>query len=262
MSQGISDNRLLWGDEPTEVNGIPLYPIRMERYMEWLDCKRALTVRQKTLPAAYAILPYLSALYAMDFDTKGATGFMAQTVRLLAMATQQPVETFEIRCDSADMRKLTAIVCQSPALTFRIEPSQFAKFRIALAQQNGADLPDEAQNPELVEAENDIAEQNNVPLKADVNDLLASVAYQCHVRLRDIAEWSIREFEAMRRAIDRDKRFALCAQAEAAGAKYKSGNPCPSWCFDRERQGHHMESLSGFSERTGMNANVPVNKPS
>lgn len=262
MSQGISDNRLIWDEQPIEVNGIPLHPIRMERYMEWLDCKRALTVRQKTLPAAYAIMPYLSALYAMDFDTKGATGFMAQIARLLAMATQQPVETFEIRCDSEDTRKLTAIVCQSQALTFRIEPIQFAKFRMAIARQNGAELPDEAQNPELVEAENDIAEQNSVPLKMDINDMLASVAYQCHVRASEMAQWSIREFEAMRRAIDRDKRFAICAQAEAAGGKYKGGNPCPSWCFDRERQGHHMESLSGFSERTGMNANVPANKPS
>lgn len=259
MSQGISDNGLIWNEEPAIVNGVPLHPLRMEHYAEWLYCKRALTVRQSTLPAAYAVMPYLSALYAMDFDTKGATGFMAQIIALLALATGQPAETFDVRCDSQDMRKLTGVVCNSHELMFRIEPMQFSKFRAVLAAQNGETLPDEAQNPELLEAERDIAESNSIPLKMDINDMLASVAYQCGIRPKEIAGWSIREFEAMRRAIDRDKRFTLCAQAENAGCKYKGGNPAPSWCFDRDREGHHMESLSGFTARTGMNTNVQTN---
>lgn len=256
MSQGISDNRLLWDESPAEVNGVPLYSIRMEHYMEWLNCKRALTVRQSTLPAAYAVMPYLSALYAMDFDTGGATGFMAQTITLLSLVTMQPKECFELKCKSENPREMTAIECVNGERCFRVEPKHFPPFRLAIAGMNGEELPDESQNTELVEAAKDIADSNATPLKADANDLLASVAYQCGTRAKELAGWTIREFEAMRKAIDRGQKFLLCGYAEAAGGRYKGGNPYPSWCFDRAAKATGMETLSEFTARTGMNVNV------
>ena len=46
-------------------------------------------------------------------------------------------------------------------------------------------------------------------------------------------EWNVRDFENRRRAIERELKYRLYAQAEMGGmVTFKHGNPYPSWCFD------------------------------
>ena len=157
MGNGISENYgALWNEEPEEVNGIYVYPIHMRDYAEWCNCQRVLTIRQSTLPAAYAVMPYLSALHAMDADMQ--IGLMYQVVKVLALATRQNPTDFYAMCKEEDPRILNAIVCRASDTIFRIDASQFPKFREVIARQNGLELPDEAENPELVEAEHDLNE--------------------------------------------------------------------------------------------------------
>ena len=94
---------------------------------------------------------------------------------------------------------------------------------------------DESENAELHKAAEEKREvqSTGVQIKADIDDLIASVAYQCRVRERDVDTWTVREFELKKRAIDRDKRHSMYSQAELSGmVSFKSGNPAPSWCFD------------------------------
>ena len=254
MGNGISENYgALWNEEPEEVNGIYVYPIHMRDYAEWCSCKRVLTIRQSTLPAAYAVMPYLSALHAMDADMQ--IGLMYQVVKVLALATRQNPMDFYAMCKEEDQRILNAIVCRASDIIFRIDASQFPKFREVIARQNGLELPDEAENPELVEAEHDLNELKAPKLDYDMNALVMSVAYQYRMRPKELAEWTVREFEAAREAINRDKYFTRFGSGFYS---FKNNeNPYPSWCFERQREGSSaLEPLSAFTQRTGIGGNA------
>lgn len=251
---GISDKqRIVWLDEPKTINGLELHPIPMSRYSEWMMHKRALTLRQSTLPAAFAIMPYLSALQAMDFQYK--TSFVYSTIQILAMSTQKTPECFQLHVQADDHSKLAHILYNDGNTCFRITPKDYPAIRCAIAELNGEELPDEGDNPELIEAENDIREANAaVKLDMDANTMVASVAFQYRKRKHELMEWSIREFEEARRSIERDKSHMICAIAEKTPMfKWVKGNPCPSWCFDKLKEGSiALESMGDFSRRTGV----------
>ena len=118
----------------------------------------------------------------------------------------------------------------------KFTPLDFStRFRQIIAEQNGLELPDEAENIALVQDNEKLKELNNKGKSLNVNldDLIASVAYQSKVSEKEIMTWTVREFENRKKAIDRDKRFMLCGQAEMSGmVSFKSGNPAPSWQFD------------------------------
>lgn len=257
---GISDKRIAWEDEEKEVQGIVLYPIPMRRYSEWLSAKRALTLRQSTLPAAFAVMPYLSALHAMDRAWR--TGFLYDVIRLLAMGARRPEACFVPHVYADDPDRLAHIAFHDGCTEAQITPAGFAQIRMVLAEQNGEKLPDEGDNVELLQAEADLLEARSAArLEADANELVTSVAYQYRLRKKELADWSIREFEEARRAIDRDKNHLICALAEKMPMfKWKDGNPAPSWCFDRVKEGSiALESMSEFSKRTGVGgADMPV----
>lgn len=261
---GISDKqRIVWEEESQMVNGIELFPIPMAQYSEWLVYKRALTLRQSTLPAAYAVMPYLSALHAMDCAYR--TCFLYETIQLLAMSARRPMQCFQAYAMQEDETRLSHILFRDGEMTAKITPQNYPAFRAAIAKLNGEELPDEGDNVELIEAENDIMNANAAfELDGSADTLVASVACQYRMRKREIAQWSIREFEEARRAIERDKNHLICAIAEKIPMfKWAKGNPCPSWCFDKVKTGSiALESMGDFSRRTGVGGSaMPVNTP-
>lgn len=260
---GISDTNIVWEDESKVVNGIEFFPIQMAHYSDWLTHKRALTLRQSTLPAALAVMPYLSALYAIDAAMN--TAFLYDTIKLMSLATRRPMECFQLHVTNEDRPKFAFVLFRDGDISSKIGPQEYNIIRKVLAEQNGEKLPDEGDNLELVEAEADIisaAAENN--LDFDVNKLISSVSYQYRIRKQDLAVWSVREFEEARRTIERDKAHLVCAIAEKIPFfKWSKGNPCPSWCFDKARDGSiALESMSDFSRRTGVGGNsVPIQSP-
>lgn len=258
---GISDKRrIVWDAESKIVNGMEIQPIQMAFYSEWLVHKRALTLRQSTLPAAFAIMPYLSALHAMDCAYK--TCFIYDTLQVLAMATRRPTQCFTVYAMQDDVTKLSHILFNDGEVVVKITPQNFPELRNAIADQNGEELPDEGDNLELIEAENDILSANaSSQLDVDTDTLVTSVAYQYRKQKKELATWTIREFEDVRRAIERDKNHMICAIAEKMPMfKWAKGNPCPSWCFDKLRTGSiALESMGDFSKRTGVGGNsMPI----
>ena len=82
--------------------------------------------------------------------------------------------------------------------------------------------------------------------------MLSSVAYLSHVREKEIYQWTIREFENRKQAIDRDKRYTIYAQAEMSGfVKFKKGNPFPSWCFDKKQNQIGAMSMQEVQKKFG-----------
>lgn len=255
MTNGVSEKhrqQVMWGDPICdEKTGLELHPITMREYERYQLCKSALLIRQSTLPASYIAMPYLQALYAYDKDTDFANRLTIKVLNMLAMSMQRPVECLKVftTTDGA----FAEIRYESCSEVARITAKDFARIRPIIAYQNGDKLPDEAENAELVEAENDISQKQNMKLAYDYETLIASVAYQYRIRPKEILNWTIREFENARRAIDRDKMYMLCTAAEFSGTKWKSGNPAPSWFADKKREGSiALEPLKDLAARLGI----------
>ena len=229
--------------EPIEVHSLKLYPITMDCYGTFRACRPALLLRLGTLPAVYAVQPYISALFALDMDSIAKTGKpnggLAQIMTLLCLAMRLPAqyatELIRFWTDPKRPERLTKIQINQGGMTVALTPQQFGAVRETIALQNGEKLPDEAENPELVEA---LEQKNRIQgpdLDYDFMSLITSVAYKSRIRPQEIMEWTIFEFEQRRKAIDRDAEYLRCAILEANGATWKKGNPVPSWCYDRAR---------------------------
>ena len=244
--------------EPIECLGLTFYPVKMARYEEFLEVKNAWTLRLTTLPAKYMVMPFLSALWALEYDsimqTKKAVGFFERIIHFLYLTLRLEYNkeglAKSVRCLREDPRQLSHSVLIQKGKEIEITPQEFAAYiRPLVAEQNGLEIPDESFNPELVQAEKDYAELHKAPLDYNTDSLIASVAYLSHLDESVIDDWTVLQFERRYKAIDRDKSFTLYRQAELSGmVKFPKGNPCPSWCYDKIAQSHALRSIAAVSK--------------
>ena len=238
--------------EPIRECGLDLYPITMDHYEDFIRYKDALVMRLSSLPVRYVSYDYLSAIFALEMDAPAKDGQSAtgglfyRLMQLLGLSLR--IEMTEERLNksifyrvsngdvSIDSMEFTQTDADGNPNTARITPFQFSSIlRPLIAAQNQIELPDESENAELVEAYEKKREilHKGVALKTDLDDLVSSVALHSGVSDAEIMNWNVRDFENRRRAIERDKRYMLYAQAEMSGmVTFKNGNPYPSWCFD------------------------------
>ena len=252
-------------DEPIEIEGFTLYPITMRDYRRFEAAKPAILIRQGSLPVKYAIMSYLKALYAMDYDAfKEAgmpLGFITGIITMFALSMRFPVDALlkqtKIEVSEQDERDLRCLVFNTGDMYLRLTPETFDRLRPILAAQNGLELPDETENIDLVEAEMDIAAQDSAGVSPDFRSLLASVARDQRRRTSEFLDWTIREFFELRDAIEREKMFTILKMAEYSGnVKFKDGNPCPSWCYDRKEKAGSMIAMSEFMSGPGSVASM------
>ena len=233
---------------PIEALGLQFYPITMTDYEEFLECKGVLALRMTSLAnksIEYLSMPFLAALWAIDYDTARATGKpvgMLQRILLLLclslrLGHDEQNKLNNVYCDRTDPRNLRCIEVIQDGKTVRISPVEFTTtVRPLIAEQNGIELPDESFNPELVQEEQNAAQDKASKLHFDIDVLIASVAHASGLRECNIDEWTVTEFERRRQAIDRALNYTIYTQAELGGmVKFKKGNPYQSWCFDVDK---------------------------
>lgn len=239
--------------EPIRECGLDLFPITMDHYEDFIQCKDALTLRLSSLPVRFVSMDYLSAIFALELEairngTSGVSGgFFFRLMRLFGLSLRIEVSAELLndcvfyRADgkeniTIDHLELTQTGADGNPNTATVTPFQFSSIlRPLIAAQNQIVLPDESENADLVDAYEmkKQIENKGVALKTDLDDLVSSVAYLSGVSDAEIMDWNVRDFENRRRAIERDKRYMLYAQAEMSGmVTFKNGNPYPSWCFD------------------------------
>lgn len=250
--------------EPIELNGLVCYPIKVADYGKWQVVKPVLILRQGTLPAAYACMNFLQCIWAMQYDAycNGDTsngpwdllaGLMFLSLRLSDTDIIRPIGNPD------DPRIVTAMRIIKGGETHDISVMDFPQFRRIIAEQNGAELPDEADNPDLVEAAEDMADSSNVGLKYDFSDMLTSVATALNLRRCDLMDWTVKEFDDVTRAIRRRYGHFLSFIAESQGAKFSHGNPYPTWLFDREKD-EFAGLISLEKLQNDHNANIAVSE--
>lgn len=224
-----------------EACGLELYPINMRHYETFSCCKDALSLRLSSLPVRLMAMDFLTAVFTMEIEALGAgeknIGIFGRIIRLFNLALRAEIDnerlSNSIVCSSQG--QLTAIKVWQNTKEHSITPFDFSNvIRPIIAEQNGIELPDEQDNIDLVRSNDEKnALTNKTDLKANIDDLIASVAYQSRMTEREINNMTVREFEQRRKAIDRDKRYMLYMSAELSGmVKFKGGNPYQSWCFD------------------------------
>lgn len=225
--------------EPIELNGLVYYPIKVADYEKWQACKPVLTMRQGTLPAVYACMTFLECVWALYYDAMGQeipqgklwirlAQLMFLSLRLSDEDMIQPIG------DPSDPRTITALRITKNGEQHDIGAFDFAQVRKLIADQNGAELPDEAANPDLIEAAQDM-NRSNTRLKDDLGDMLTSVSSVRNIRRADILEWTVKEFDDEVRAINRRFGFFLASIAESQGAKFPKGNPHPTWILEKDK---------------------------
>lgn len=245
--QNFTKNRrtLIRRGEPITESELTFYPITMDYYDVFIQCKNALILRQASLPVRYLSMDYLSALFTLEIDElksgKEPSQVFLKVMTLLHLSlriglnVEELYKNIEVSIEKDKIRLKHILIKQNEKIV-KFTPLDFStRFRQIIAEQNGLELPDEAENIALVRDNEKLKELNNKGKSLNVNldDLIASVAYQSKVSEKEIMTWTVREFENRKKAIDRDKRFMICGQAEMSGmVSFKNGNPAPSWQFD------------------------------
>ena len=225
-------------------NGLTFNPLRVKHYALYRNAKPAMELMQSTLPPMLARKSWCACLDAMDRQTIQETGknpgMLTSVLLFLNTALDLRAEIDESRLrlarDKSGDLKAIVIRTQFDELTALDMPAM-GKVREILAAQNCFEIPDERHNPDLVRAEQYLQSQRQSELVFDVEDLVYSVAVNTGHRAEEIWEWPIREFEKTQAAIDRKLYFKILLGAEMSGrVKFKTGNPCPSWRYDKKTE--------------------------
>ena len=249
MSNAVNEtavHRAVLRGKPIELYGLTMWGLPMRQYEEWAKCKNVWLSRQSTFPVFCVSLPFLDAMFALDIDAVSRTGqpegWLYNIMYALGMALRLDEDCVkEQKIHIVADEEAGVLNCLRVHLpngeVVDITSGQFNKIRKVVAWANGDKLPDETLNDDLLETENFLNSKDAPPLDYNMIDLEASVALACGKQIRDVEEWSILEFETMRRAIDRNNRYWICGIGATNGCKWDGGNPTPSWCFDKSIEG-------------------------
>lgn len=264
MELSASVRRAINRYDPVKTEGLTLAPILMGEYESFLKASPAISFLPRSLPLKYLSEPLLAAFYRMEYDALEAgqesPGLFYRCVLFLALALRlgegetevERMKRFQVRVDPSDPAKLLSLEAGEE---IRITPIQFQRLRPILAAQNGVDLPSDDANPELVEAERDIAAQRGPKLDISAEGMISSVAALTGTEEREIDQWPVLKFNRRKDAISRVLHFLVCGIGEASGAKFKGGNPYPSPFFDKVNDGSAaLVSLDSFAGGAGKQA--------
>lgn len=233
--------------EAIEAEGVTLYPIRVSEFSEFLMARPAIEFLQQSLPVTLISKPLLQAFYQMDFDAAAkeeqGTGLFFRSILFLLLALragdglspEDRLGLVYLLTDENNQKKLRSIRIQLESDRYAdISPVQFQRLRPILAAQNGIELVSENANPELVQAEKDLAEMKAPKLRYELESVKASISLISGVSETEMDDWPILRFNRQKDAVTRMLGYLNCGMAEAQGAKWQHGNPFPSPLYDRE----------------------------
>lgn len=232
--------------EPIETEGLTLYPICVKDIDRFTVARTAIEFMQQSLPVALLSKPLLQAYYTLELDAavngQPGGGLFYKSILFLLLALragdglpdEQRMELVNFELKENDPTRLKSVLIFVNGEVKRITPMQFQRLRPILAAQNGIELLSENANPELVQAERDLAEMNAPKLQYRIEALKATVATLSGEDESDMEEWPILKLLLRRDAVQRLVGYIVCSVAEAQGAKWKHGNPYPSPLYDRE----------------------------
>ena len=270
-------NRSIRRYEPVTVDGLVLWPVLVKEYDEFLVAKTALEVLHQSLPVRYVRIPLLSAFYQMDYEAKTSgtplTGLFYVALLGLALSLRlgeglEPAERvglFQIAVERDHPEHLLRLrFTDGDGEEQIIEPVRYGELRKIIAAQNGVKMESDRADPDLVQAEKDLAEMNGAKLDATVEALVSGVAALAGVDEVEVEEWPILKLQRRQESYQRIMDYMICGFGQVNGTTWKGGNPTPSPFFDKLDEdgfGAHMalgDFAGGAGERAVANAGQTV----
>ena len=254
--------------EPIEAEGLTLYPIKVENYYEFLTAKPAIDFMQQSLPVELISIPLLDAYFRIDMglvDGVEPNGLFSSALLMLALAlrlmphgsVEEQIRRFQIvPDDTRNPRALKQIkfVLNGEEM-HTITPIQFGRLRPILAAQNGIELMSDTANPELIQAERDLADNRAPNLNMDIESLVTATALISRVEESEVYDWAIlkmnNRLDMARRVID----YMVCGIGESQGTEWTGGNPVPHPWFERANDKKAgVIALESFANGQGLDA--------
>lgn len=251
-----------------EMDGIILYPVRVEEYEAFTLARPALEALQQSFPVHLLSIPILAAEYRMSYDAAvegvQAPNLLAQSLLGLSLSLRlgegldsaERVKLWRLVVDPKDPKRLLRVSCLLHGEEIvEITPAQYQRIRPIIAAQNGVELYGDDANPDLVQAEQDLAQMNGAKLAGGVEEMVGFAALACGVEEEDIYRWPIlkltNRIESARRVLD----YLICGIGECQGTTWKGGNPCPHpWFTKLKETSGALMKLSDFAGGEGLNA--------
>ena len=235
---------------PVETDGVTLYPVTVGEYDAFNQARPAIEFVQQSLPVAYVSMPLLQAFYAIDIESlkndKLPSGMLARSMLFLALALRlgrgEPIENrlrrFKVRVSPSDVTRLMSLSFDIDGEErYEITPTKFQRWLPILAAQNGIELADATDNPELLKAEEIIQSKKGVDIDFSLEAMVSSVALFSGIDDEVVYDWPILKLTHRRQALQRAMDYMVCGIGDASGAKWKHGNPAPSPFFPRKKGG-------------------------
>lgn len=235
--------------QPITTNGLTLYPVLVKEYRDFALARPAIEVLQQSFPVALLRMPLLAAMYRMDYDAAmsgtPAAGLFLRALLALALAlrlgagepAEERIRMFRIEFDREQPEKLLRLHFTDESGTSKeIAPAQFQTLRRIIAAQNGVRLESDKANPDIVQAQKDMA-SGGIQLEGDEDDLICAVAALSGTDEAKIDEWPILKLEKRAESYRRVLSYLVCGIGELSGATWKNGNPAPHPFFKRMQGG-------------------------
>lgn len=253
---------------PIQSDGLIFYPVLVEEIDEYLTAQPALTAMQQAFPVRYVSMPLLSAYYGMEYEAqiKGeeSEGLFFRALLILALSLRlgqgrdvmERVRLFKLIVDPQHPERLKSLKFQFNGEEIcEITPIAFQRIRPIIAAQNGAELISEDANPDLVQAENDLADIKSPKLDVKIDNIIDTLSLVTGKDESEILQWPVAKLFRMRSALERMTEHVMCGIAEGGGASWKKGNPYPSLFFDRAKdETVGLMPLESFANGAGVGA--------
>lgn len=254
--------------EPIEIDGLTLYPITVDRYEEFLFARRSLDFLQQSLPVNLMSVPLLDAYYRMDIQAvengEPGSGLFTAAIMLLGLAlrltpngdAEQILNSFQIVADRNDTSRLKCLrFTLNGEEIHQITPVQFTRLRPILAAQNGVELESTDANPELIEADHDLATKNAPDLEMSVEAMVNAAALLTGKDEGEIMDWAILKLENRLSSAKKFFDYMICGIGAAQGTSWTGGNPSPHPWFERKKKKDGgLISVEKFANGQGLQA--------
>lgn len=237
--------------ESVEAEGLTLYPILVEEIELFEMARPSIDIVQQSLPVAYAAMPLLAAYYEMEYraqeNGEEPIGLFASALLMLVLSlrlgkglpAEERMARLRLSVDREHPEKLRSVdFTLNGEEMCRVTPVQFQRLREIIAAQNGIELAPLEANPDLIEAQRELAQMNSAALSGDVWERVATLAALERVEESEVDEWPVLKLRDKTRTWQRIVGYAVCAAAEAQGTKWKNGNPYPSLFYEKEDAGN------------------------
>lgn len=247
--------------EPVTTDGITTYPILVRDYRMFDIGRIALEFVQQSLPVALVSIPLLDAFYRMDQQTieEQSDGPLLLSSVLVALRlalrlgvgddAAEMMKTTRIKADE-ERGVLHSIIFYTEDDAIEITPRRFQRLRPVIAAQNGAVVPSDTANPQILEMERLAAQKETKHMDPKLCDKIIFAAQSAGVPEEAVWDWPILKLERNAALAQRRLDYLAASIGQMSGlVQYKDGSPVPSPYYARKQSGlRSMQSLGAVGD--------------